>query len=251
MDGGAIYIPINYINHVYGVLFLYRNMLFDSRDRQLATIFTDYIAFTLERNSMINKMREHYNQTVHVLAKVIDAKYPSIHRHSIQVSKLALEIADNLAISKDELEAIKYAAILHDLGMMAMPEDIHYKSDPLSTKERLFIESHPEMGTEIIKSATFLKMTIPIIRHHHERFDGKGYPDGLAGDEIPLGSQILAVADSFVAMLTNRPYKKPIKIEKVVAEIKKQSGSQFNPQVVKAFLQTFNKESSNGEKNNT
>ena len=135
--------------------------------------------------------------------------------------------------------------------MMYIPENIHDKSEPLSAKDRLYIESHPQMGIELIEPLAFLKKAKPIIKHHHERHDGKGYPDGLAGDEIPLGSQILAVADSFVAMRYSHPYKKSFGLEQAVYEIKKNSGSQFNPRVVDALLKTLNEIESYEENNNS
>jgi len=236
---GVLCVPIKSINHIYGALFLERNKVFETRDTQVVSIFSDYIAFTIERSNMLHKIQEAYIQTIHALAKVIDVKYPYVHEHSSQVSKLAVKIANILKLPEAEIEAIKYAAILHDLGMIGIPEDILYKSNPLTSEERFYLESHPETSIEVIKPITFLKMAIPIIKHHHERYDGKGYPDGLAGDEIPLGSQILAVADSFVAMLADRPYRKALTQEEAISEIKRQSGTQFNPRVVKALLQSL------------
>ena len=247
----AMYLPIKSLNHVYGVLFLERDRPFDTRDRQLASVFADNIAFTLERNGVLHQMQEAYGQSIHALAKVMDVKYPYIYKHSSQVSELAVKMADTLSIPKHETEVIRYAAILHDLGMIGIPEDILNKSNPLTAEEKFYIESHPEMGIEVIRPITFLKMAIPLIRHHHERYDGKGYPDGLAGDEIPLGSQILAVADSLVAMLTDSPYRKALKREEAIAEIKRQSGSQFNPKIVNALLQSLDEVDSNDKRNNS
>jgi putative nucleotidyltransferase with HDIG domain len=204
----AMYIPIKSINNIYGILFLERDGSFDTRDLQMTSIFTDYIALILEESDILHKAQEVYIQAIRALDNIIEVKYPDIHRHSSQVTRLAEKMAGILNIPQDEIKVIRYAAILHDIGMIGIPEDILQKSAPLTTEQRLHIESHPEMGIEIIRPITFLKTTIPIIRYHHERYDGKGYPDGLAGDEISLGSQILAVADSFVAMLSDRPYMK-------------------------------------------
>ena len=121
----------------------------------------------------------------------------------------------------------------------------------MTNEEKFHIESHPETGVEVIRPITFLKRATHIIRHHHERYDGKGYPDGLAGDEIPLGSQILAVADSLVAMLSDRPYRKARKQEDAVSEIKRQSGSQFNPKVVSALLQSLHEVDPHEKKDNS
>jgi CHASE2 domain-containing sensor protein len=243
---GTMYVQIKSINDVYGVLFLERDGSFDTRDLQLASIFTNYIAFILEKNTMLHKAQEAYIQAIQAMANVIEVKYPYIHRHSCQVSKLAEKMATILNVPKDEIEAIRYATIIHDLGMIGIPEDILHKSDPLTTEQRLYLESHPEMGIEIIRPMIFLKTAIPIIRHHHERYDGKGYPDGLAGDEIPVGSQILAVADSFVAMLSDRPYRQARGREEAISELKRQAGSQFNPKVVGALFESLKEVESNG-----
>lgn len=248
---GAMCVPIKSINDVYGVLFLERKGSFENSDLQLTSIFTDYIAFVLEKNSMLQKTKEAHIQAIQALVNVIELKYPSIHRHSCQVSNLAEKIAVILNIPKDEIEVIRYAAILHDLGMTGIPEDILHKAEPLTTEQRLYLESHPDMTIELIRPLTFLKTAIPIIRHHHERYDGKGYPDGLAGDEIPLGSQILAVADSFVAMLSDRPYRQARGREEAISELKRQAGSQFNPIVVGALLKSLNEVKSNEKKDNS
>ncbi|MBW2644929.1 MAG: CHASE2 domain-containing protein [Deltaproteobacteria bacterium] len=248
---GSMYSPIKSISRIYGVLFIEKEEVFDAEDVQTASIFTDYLAFILERNAMLHKVRESQVQTIHALAKLIEAKYPYIREHLGQVSKLVVKMARFLDVPEGKARVIRYASLLHDIGMIGIPEDILYKSDPLTTEERFHLESHPEAGIEVLRSITFLKMAIPIIMHHHERYDGKGYPDGLAGDEVPLGSQILAVADSFVAMLADRPYRKALKQEDAVSEIKRQSGFQFNPKIVTALLQSLNKEESNGKEDNS
>ncbi|MEW6328186.1 MAG: CHASE2 domain-containing protein [Thermodesulfobacteriota bacterium] len=245
---GVMYVPIKSIDQVYGVLSLERRVSFDTRDLQLASVFTDYLAFVLEKETILDKTREAYIRAVEGLANVIRVKCPSIYRHSSQVLKLAEKMASVLNIPKGEVEVIRYAALLHDLGMAGIPEDILNKSDPLTAEQRLYLESHPEMGIEIIRPVTFLNAAIPIIRHHHERYDGKGYPEGLAGDEIPQGAQILAVADSFVAMLSDRPYRKAREQKEAISEIKRQSGAQFNPRVVEALLQSWPEVEPSGKK---
>jgi CHASE2 domain-containing sensor protein len=248
---GAMCVPIKSINDIYGVLFLERKGSFENSDLQLVSIFTDYIAFVLEKNNMLQKTKEAYIQAIQALVNVIELKYPYIHGYACQVSKLAEKIAIILNIPKDEIEVIRYAAILHDLGMTGIPEDILHKAEPLTTEQRLYLESHPDMTIELIRPLSFLKTAIPIIRHHHERYDGKGYPDGLAGDEIPLGSQILAVADSFVSMLSDRPYRKARGQEEAISELKRQAGSQFNHKVVGALIESLKEVESNDKKDRT
>ncbi|MDQ7837148.1 MAG: CHASE2 domain-containing protein [Thermodesulfobacteriota bacterium] len=236
---GIMYVPIKSSEQVYGVLALKGKTLSDTQDMQLASIVTDYLAFILEKETILDRSRDAYMRAVEALVHVIELGYPKLHEYSSQVLNLSEKIALVLNIPKDEIEVIKYAAILHDLGMAGIPEDLLNKSDSLTAEQRLYIETHPEMSVEIIRPLPFFKTAIPIIRHHHERYDGKGYPDGLASDEIPRGAQILAVADSFVAMLSDRPYRKAREQKEAISEMKRQSGAQFNPRVVDALLQSW------------
>lgn len=246
---GVMYVPIKSVSHVYGALFLERKGSFGTRDLQLTSIFTDYMALILENRNMLHKKEAAYTQVVQALDNVIRLRYPYIHSHSGQVLNLTEKMAAILDIPKYEIGLIRYAAILHDLGMTRIPEEILNKSDPLTTEERLYLQSHPEITVEVIRPMIFLEAAIPIIRHHHERYDGKGYPDGLAGDEIPLGSQMLAVADSFVAMLSDRPYRWAREQGEAISEIRRQSGLQFDPRVVGALIQSLDGRGSNGQKN--
>ncbi|MFZ5773238.1 MAG: CHASE2 domain-containing protein [Thermodesulfobacteriota bacterium] len=245
--GEGMYVPIKFGHTVYGVLFLKGKGQFTQRDRDFAAIFTDYLAFILEKSSMADKAQQSSLQAAQALLSLAETKYAYIREHSAEVSRLATKMAGILKMPENERKALHYAALLHDLGMTRIPEDIVYRSEPLTVDQRLYLESHPEMGLQVIGQMPFFDAAVPIIRHHHERYDGKGYPEGLAGDEIPLAAQILAVADSFVAMLTDRPYRKALGREEVLTEIKRQAGFQFSAEMVSTLLQALDKEDVHGE----
>ena len=135
-----------------------------------------------------------------------------------------------------ETEKLGYAALLHDLGKIAVPKAILQKEGKLSEEEFRLIREHPVIGGEIVQEINLLQDMAPLIRHHHERMDGRGYPDGLAGKEIPLGARILAVADSYDAMRTDRPYRKGLTEAEAEAELKRHAGTQFDPEIVYAFI---------------
>lgn len=182
-----------------------------------------------------------YVGTIATLAATIDAKDHYTQGHSERVREYAVATAKELKLSKREVEMIQYACQLHDLGKIGIKDYILSKDGPLTDRERWEIKMHPGKGAEMLRPLDFLKEILPIIEHHHERYDGKGYPTGLNMETIPLGARILAVADSFDAMTSERPYRPAMKIEEAVDELKGCSGSQFDPQAVKAFLKVMKK----------
>jgi putative nucleotidyltransferase with HDIG domain len=167
----------------------------------------------------------------------VDAKDPFSHEHSHNVSKYAVEIARQMNLSAVEIEVIKYAGLLHDIGKIGIKQEILAKKEKLTQKEYEVLKKHPIVGCTILKDVKFLEKELPIILHHHERYDGTGYPYGLKEREIPLGARILAVADSYDAMTAGRIYKKRLDREVAIEELRRQSGAQFAPDIVEVFLQ--------------
>ena len=145
-------------------------------------------------------------------------------------------LTKEMGLQEEEREIIRDACLLHDIGKIGISENILRKPAKLSNCEWEIMKSHPVMGEEILKPLPTLKPVLPLIRHHHERWDGKGYPDGLKGEEIPLGARIIAICDAFDAMTSLRPYRKPLSKEKALKEIEKNSGTQFDPKLVEIFL---------------
>jgi HD-GYP domain-containing protein (c-di-GMP phosphodiesterase class II) len=169
------------------------------------------------------------------LAAVVDARDAYTAGHSRRVQLVAVAIARELGADGGELESISYAALFHDIGKLAVPDSVLLKQGPLDESEWWNVHRHPVEGERIIGHLGFLLGAAPAIRHHHERFDGAGYPDGLAGQEIPLGARVLHVADAFDSMISSRVYRSGLPLEEAVAELRAESGKQFCPVCVAAF----------------
>jgi putative nucleotidyltransferase with HDIG domain len=181
-------------------------------------------------------IEQNYLDTLQVLISVIEAKDTYTRGHSERVSKYAFAIAKKMNLSSKEAERIRKAGLLHDIGKIAIDGQILLKSDSLTGKERKIVQTHCDCGVKILRPAEFLGELLPIVHQHHERFDGKGYPQGLRGKEIDPGARILAVADSFEAMTSVRSYHPAMSLEEAVDEIRRHAGTQFDPEVVEAFL---------------
>ncbi|HOH69661.1 MAG TPA: HD-GYP domain-containing protein [Sedimentibacter sp.] len=177
-------------------------------------------------------MRKNYFDTLNVLVRAIEASDPYTSGHSMRVSAYAVAIANQMGLPQGKIDLIKSAALLHDIGKIGIDKSILNKNGKLEKEEFDKIKSHPEIGATIIADLSYLTNISDIIRHHHERNDGKGYPDGLSHDDIPLETSILTVADSFDAMTTDRPYRGALSLESALQEIKDNGGTQFNPDIV-------------------
>ena len=173
--------------------------------------------------------------TVRVLAATVDAKDHYTRHHSTNVSLYARLLAREMNLDPAEVRRVDLAGLLHDIGKIAIPDQILQKPGPLTAEEWLLVQTHAAIGANILAQASHLQHLVPLIRHHHERYDGHGYPDGLKGDEIPLGAAILNLADSFDTMTTRRVYRAPLTLDQAMAEITRCSGTQFHPEVVRAM----------------
>jgi putative nucleotidyltransferase with HDIG domain len=174
--------------------------------------------------------------TLKALARAVDAKSSWTAGHSERVTKVALEIGAVFGLSHKEMQNLHRAALLHDIGKLGVPVDILDKPDKLDDNEYDMIKKHPKIGARILEPIASYRDIIPIVLQHHERYDGKGYPDGISGDTINIGARILAVADVFDALSSDRPYRKGWNMEHVLDLIKKEAGRQFDPEIVKIFL---------------
>ncbi|MBI2864952.1 MAG: HD-GYP domain-containing protein [Chloroflexi bacterium] len=177
--------------------------------------------------------------TIQALAAAVDAKDPYTRGHSERVTHYAVLAAEDLALGKQERETLRRAAVLHDVGKIGVDERILRKPVALDPGEWLEMCTHPEKGAHMVEHIEGLAETRPAIRGHHERLDGHGYPDGLRGDQIPLGARIIAVADAFDAMVTDRPYRKALGVEFALSELMRVSGTQLDPEVAAAFVRAF------------
>jgi hypothetical protein len=175
------------------------------------------------------------------LLSTIGAKDPSLKEHSLRVQNLALMISKELAIAVRERQLVGTAALLHDIGFIAIPDDVSKKSGALSSSEWEILKGHSMVGEQLLSSIPSLKGIANIVRCHHERFDGTGFPDGLAGENIPLPARIIAIADFFDALMSERPYRRAYTLEVAIAEVNQNLGTQFDPGVVKALKSLYSR----------
>jgi diguanylate cyclase (GGDEF)-like protein/putative nucleotidyltransferase with HDIG domain len=209
-------------------------------EKTVCNKYLDEQRMTDLRNRLANfsrDMKHTYLSAVNSLLSAVKVRDNYTLAHSYDVSHYALAISRQLGLSETDSEVINNAANLHDLGKIGMDERILCKPGRLTEKEMEVMKEHPRMAAEILRPLKFLSKEITLIIHHHERYDGAGYPHGLKGEAIPLGSRIIAVADAFSAMTTERPYRRAIPPDKAIEELVDKSGTQFDPQVVKAFVQ--------------
>jgi two-component system cell cycle response regulator len=177
-----------------------------------------------------------------VLLRLLAERSSELGQHTSDVSVLAARTARTLGLHPDQIEAIRLAAELHDVGKAAIPDAILNKPGPLTDDEWEFIRRHTVIGERIVRAAPSLAHTAELVRSHHERHDGTGYPDALAGDEIPIGARVIAVSDSFDAMTTDRPYRRRLTFAEVVADLRRNAGRQFSPPVILALCRALLKE---------
>lgn len=185
---------------------------------------------------MLDRLLVTYRATIKALEAALDARDQSAPGHCRRVAKLAVQLAAELQIGGNELMVMEYGAILHDIGKLGVPDTILMKPGKLTPDEWAVIKQHPEIGCQIVGHIDFLQDALDIIRHHHEHYDGSGYPDGLAGQEIPLLARIFAVVDSFDAQTNQRPYNVIHSTETALQNILQERGRTFDPQVVDAFV---------------
>ncbi len=181
-------------------------------------------------------LKKAHLDSVKVLAEAIDAKDPYTRGHSDRVKRMSLAIAKKMGFSEERLENLEYGALLHDIGKIGIKDEVLQKQAPLSSEEYQYIQEHPLIGVKIVEGVEFFKDKISMIRHHHEHYDGNGYPDGLAGEAIPLEARIISLPDAFDAMTSARPHRNIMPLQNVLAELEKFKGKQFDPKVLEIFL---------------
>ncbi len=198
-------------------------------------------AIAIENARLYSSLEDSYMRTVSALTSAIDAKDHYTHKHSEHVCEYALAIAKEIGLAEEQLKDLEQACQLHDIGKIGIEDYILTKPGKLSSEEWEKMKMHPVKSAEILRPLAFLSEVIKLVEQHHERYDGKGYPAELKAEEIALGARILTVADSFDAMFTDRPYRKALTKEEAIAELKKGSGTQFDPKVVEVFLRVLEK----------
>jgi putative nucleotidyltransferase with HDIG domain len=202
---------------------------FNHMSRELAS-------YDRENRRLIEALERGYLETIRSLAAAVDAKDPYTHGHARRVAALAVEIGRELGLGREELQALEYGGVLHDIGKIGIPDAILAKRGTLTPQEMDLVRAHPVVGAEIVSGVEFLRDAVPAIRHHHERWDGTGYPSGLAGEAIPLVARIVNIADTWDACTSRRPYQEPIPSDVVAAILDGLKGAQTDPRVHAALL---------------
>ena len=193
-----------------------------------------------ELKDTYDKLEKAYLETIQVLRYTVEAKDSYTRGHSDRVSEFSMLLGQKLGLSDKEINTLKIGGLFHDIGKIGVPDSILLKESKLTDDEYSEIKNHPSIGAHILSNATIFKEVIPIVKHHHERYDGNGYPGKLKGEEIPLLARITAVADAFDAMSSKRTYRNSLDIDTVKAEIERCKGTQFDPKCADAFLDILN-----------
>ncbi len=243
MPFSSMSVPLIGKNKLFGVLNVskFSGPPFTTSDLQIVLILSSQVVTAMENASLYEDLRENYFRTVQALVAAVEAKDPYTRWHSTNVAKYAVAIARDMGLSPSQLEEIHIASILHDVGKIGISELIISKPERLSPEEFDIMKDHPAHGIRILEPIGFSASITSAIYQHHERYDGKGYPQGLAGDRIVLPARILNVADTIDAMVSERPYRGTISSPDVLRELDRESGKQFDPQVAQSAKRLIEK----------
>ncbi|MFA6001474.1 MAG: HD domain-containing phosphohydrolase [Thermoleophilia bacterium] len=214
---------------------------FTPEKTRLAHSIADQTASALGRAELFIELEHSYLETVLSLASAVEAKDAYTAGHAASLAAMALMVGEETGMSHMELDDLRYGAVLHDIGKIGVPDSVLQKPGKLDEDEWLQMKRHPEIGAKILRPVPRLAGAASIVHHHHERYDGGGYPDGLAGEHIPVGASILTIVDSFSAMIDERIYKHAYSHEKAVTELRRCAGTQFDPGLVEVFLELINR----------
>jgi HD-GYP domain-containing protein (c-di-GMP phosphodiesterase class II) len=212
---------------------------FSAATLRLVNVISDYAASAIQRALLHERLEETFLETIVALANAVDARDSYTGDHSQRMADLSTTIGQVLDLEAKQIEALHWASILHDIGKIGVPDEILNKKGPLTKEEWVVMKEHPVIGSQIVSPIKYLAPVSPIIRAHHEKYDGSGYPYGLAGEEIPLGARILAVVDAYIAIRDKRVYSSSHTHEEAIAELRRSSGSHFDPQIVDVFCKTI------------
>ena len=235
----SIVIPLKPRDTMLGVIQVCNkkgNASYSYEDMDLLKILGSQIAFVIQNAELFNNLEKAYIDTLSALTNAIDAKDSYTKGHSDRVTDLSVRLAIEAKLDSSELEKIRLGSMLHDIGKIGIPEIILNKPGRLDEHEYEIIKSHPVLGVSILGEVEFLQNVVPIIKYHHERFDGKGYPEKLKGNDIPILARIVSIADTYDAMTTNRPYRKALSVEESLKEIERCKNTQFDPELADLFI---------------
>ena len=232
-------VPARGEKYLSGAAVLYKENPFTNNDIYIAEFFTAQVFIILEKYDMMEQMADNYESVIETLAMALEAKDHDTHGHCLTTMKYAEQIAKKMNLPAEECKRIKCAAMLHDIGKIRTSSEILRKPSSLTAEEYEAIKKHPQDGVNILNGTGLFEDLLPIILYHHEHYDGRGYPEKLKGEKIPLGSRICAIADAYSVMLADRPYRRARTREEAAAELKRCAGSQFDSHIVGVFLDSM------------
>ena len=244
-DWASVVAELEHGDLVVGYVFLASRdgTRYNAQDHALLAGIAAHAGSALGRVALFTRIRDDYAKTIAALSATLDAGEHMPSGHSSRVMEYSMMIGEELGLPFEDVEQLRFAGLLHDIGKTGLPSELLLKPSKLSSEELEKVRAHAQLGASIVDQIEFLKALTPIILHHHERYDGSGYPSGLAGDEIPLLARILAVADSFDAMCSTRAHHKQLTRKQACSELDAQAGTQFEPRVVQALLKALEKQS--------
>jgi len=233
---------------IIGVIIIQRNKNqphFDSFDQEALTTLGEQAIIGIKNLQLYEEQQKIVLGSIKSLVTLLDTRVPQEYTHSPYFSRLVTALGQQMHLDEKQIQSLRYASLLHDTGKVDIPLEILTKTSKLTTREYNIIKRHPLKGAQILRPLQILKPVIPIIMHHHEKYNGTGYPSRFKKGQIPQGARIMAVADAFEAMVYGRPYRERKDINSAIKEIKKKSGTQFDPKVVEAFLKVIKKSRKN------
>ncbi len=228
--------PLMIEGQVFGTLDIHSDAVLGEEKEGKILYLLNRSAERMENVALYEGLYENMLSTLKSMAKILDARDPHTSQHSTRVTNFSLAIADVLGLPQDEKDVLYIAASLHDIGKVGIPDSILLKPDKLTDEEFMTIKRHPDIGADILKQLPPMARETEIIRFHHERYDGKGYPMGIGGLDIPLLSRIITLADSYDAMTSDRPYREGLAVNRAIEEIRRCTGTQFDPELATLFI---------------
>ena len=238
----ALCVPLVSVDVVVGAIAVGSHdptVRFTGDDVRLLSTIANHVTIAIGNTELFASVQDAYLATVRALAAAVDAKEPYMRDHSARVAVFARATAEKMGLSHHQRTAIEMAAYLHDIGKIGISEQILRKPGPLTVEEMATMRHHPLIGANILRPVAFPWSIAPAVRHHHEHFDGSGYPAGLRGEEIPLLARVLSVSDAYEAMIADRPYRDRLVVDDAIAELVRCSGTDFDPRVVEALIEVL------------
>jgi putative nucleotidyltransferase with HDIG domain len=242
----VLIVPLLVEARTWGLIEIYdtRTRVFSGVERYLAELAATHIGALLAGFEHEERAQRLYRETLASLSNALEAKDADTSQHTEEVVRLAVAVAAELELELEAVRSVELGAVLHDIGKVRVPESILNKRGPLTEEEWAVMKTHPVVGEHILRPIRSLQAILPIVRHHHERWDGGGYPDGLTGHAIPLGARIVAVCDAYRAMTEDRPYRDALPQDEARRELEDAAGSQFDADCVSALLETLDRRDS-------